>query len=255
MTSNTNIMFPEDNYDTTVPQKILWSCVARNDVILAEAGTDVYDGSVTSTARELLKRKPTPGFEFHTQSRQRGLSHRLKGVKFHLFEHGPESTNNDTQPVLSVWVFAAVYDPSLIDKLPVQSFLEKLVGITEFQRETAEWREGTTLACQASFAPILLQRMQEVTYYGKMAMIQSELDSSKALMQQNIERLLERGEKLDNLNERSTKLKQMAGVFKKQSKRIRRMKMLQNAKYGAMMGTAITVGVAIVVIPPLVAIL
>jgi hypothetical protein len=75
-------------------------------------------------------------------------------------------------PTTRVWVFAAVYDPSLIDKGPVQSFLEKTIGISELFHETDDlWKEGGSLARQNTFAPMLLQRMQEVTSLGKMAML------------------------------------------------------------------------------------
>jgi len=221
--------------------------VARNDVILAEAGDDVFDGSVAQTARELMKKKPTPGYEFHTQGRKRGISHRLKSVKFHVYDHCEEQ--------VLIWVFAAVYDPSIIKLKDVQSFLEKIVAITEVFRESEEWKYGDTLACQASFAPILLQRMQEVTYYGRMALLEERLDATKALMQQNIEEILEREAKLEALNEDATRMQEMAAVFKKQSNKLRRLKMMQNAKHGLIMGTAITAGVAVVVVPPLIAIL
>lgn len=232
------------NEDT--PEKILWSCVARNDTILAEAGDENFDGSVAATARGLLGRKPTPGFEFHSENSKK-YSYRLKGVKFHLYDQHMGKQ--------IIWVYAAVYDPSAVEKQEVQSFIEKIVGITEHQRESPEWIFGDTLTAQESFAPILLQRMQEVTYYGKMAMLEEKLNYSKVIMEQNIAKILENEEKLDDLREDTTKLQDMASVFKKRAKRVRRMKMMQNAKYGIMMGTAVTAGVAIVVIPPLVAIL
>jgi hypothetical protein len=98
-----------------------------------------------------------------------------------LYETVPAEGNDDYGDTMTaerlptttrIWVFAAVYDPSLIDKVPVQSFLEKMIGISELFRETDDlWKEGGTLAWQNTFAPILSQRMQEVTSLGKMAML------------------------------------------------------------------------------------
>lgn len=278
-------------------QHILWSCIARDSTILVEAGEDVYGGNVAETARQLLQQPITPGYEFYSQKKKRpqplkqirqSLSKRknqqqqhlqlsaccsdaaevernyprLKGVKFHLYDHRWDDDDNDNDgddnSVMTsiVWVFAAVYDPSMLDQVQVQSFLEKMVGITEHQRiQDPEWTSGSTLDCQASFAPVLLQRMEEITYMGKMAMLEQKLETSKSIMKNNIDLILEREEQLDDLDERGKRLKEMAVVFKKRTKKVRRMQMMQNAKYGAAVGTAIATGVAVVVVPPLVALL
>jgi len=124
-------------------------------------------------------------------------------------------------------------------------------------RETDDhWKRGGTLAAQATFAPILLQRMQEVTYLGKMALLEERLDATKATMQDNIELILEREERLRALNDdKATRLQEMAAGFRKNTRRVRRLKMMQDAKHGLLVGAAITGVVAVIVVPPLVAIL
>ena len=246
-------MNSSDEFETAMEKKVLWSCIARNDVILAEAGQDEWDGAVTATAQGLLQKKGTAGWEYHSSPLKNGprnpfrKNNCLKGVKFHL--HDSESSQ-------IVWVFAAVYNPQNVELKEVQSFIEKIMGITEMNRdEDRAWRTGPKLACQSSFAPILLQRMEDVTYLGKMAMLSEQLDTSKQMMQDNITRILEREEQLDDLVERGTRLENMAADFKKKTKNVRRRMMLQNAKHGVVLGTAITAGVAVVVVPPLVALL
>ena len=202
---------------------ILWSCVARNEVILAEAGEDHYGGLVTQTALGLLHKRGTAGWEYHSQSLQGGLQGRfrkggkLRGVKFHLLDTDSENI---------VWVFAAVY--LNVELIEVQSFIEKIIGITENYRDAdPEWRTGLRLACQESFAPILLQRMQDVAHLGKMAMLSGQLDSTKQIMHDNITKILERE---DRLLEKATRMEQMAADFKKKTKGLRRRMMWQNAK-------------------------
>jgi tetrahydromethanopterin S-methyltransferase subunit B len=274
-------------------QHILWSCVARDDIILAEAGVDLHGGAVAETARQLLQRKSTAGWEFHAQrqnmnnvgvrmpaawrnrkkAQPQSQSYastapppqRLKGVKFHLYETVPGEGDDDygdnitaerLPPITRIWVFAAVYDPSLIDKVPVQSFLEKIIGISELFRETEDlWKVGGTLACQNTFAPILLQRMQEVTSLGKMAMLHEQLTMTQEIMSDNIALILQNDEQLHDMQEKGSRLQEMAHVFKKRTKAVRRAKMMQNAKHGLILGTVITAGVALIVVPPLVALL
>ena len=237
--------------------KILWSCVARNETILAEAGEDCYGGLVAETAKGLLSRKPTPGYEFHQSRRWNPVRQssrsqpRLRGCKFHIYEHDTENVQN-----VMVWVFAAVYDIAAVELVEVQSFLEKIVTLTEMFREDEEWRNGETLSLQSTFAPILLQRMQEVTYLGKMAMLEQSLDESRKIMSDNVDLLLDREEVLrEKLDKKSSAMTDMAQVFKKRTRKVRRMKMMQNAKHGLLMGTAVTAGVACIVVPPLVALL
>jgi hypothetical protein len=254
---------------------ILWSCVSRGDVILAEAAACCCGGGtqqeVAQTASELLAKAATPGFEYHGKRQQRDPRHnrpfrrrrraQLKGIKFHLYEPEEEGDDDDDenkeswekQGPLRMWVFAAVYDPALADRVQVKSFLEKMVVLTEPLR--GEWATLPSLGAQAEFAPILLQRMQELQWAGRTAMLEERLDTSKLVMQRNIEMLLDRGERLHDMEERATRLRDAAAVFRKRSRKVRRMKMWQNAKHGLVLGTAITAGVAVCVVPPLVAIL
>jgi Synaptobrevin len=252
---------------------ILWSGIARNDVILMNAGEET-DGSVTQTAQDLLNKPSTPGFEFHTQSsnshtgtveRVRQLatsfsrdnaskgdsSERLKGIKFHVYEQ-----DTDTEGGMIMWVFAMVYRSSTLTKRQAQGWLEKIVVLTEnFREHDRAWRYGGNLAAQPVFEPILRQRMQEVTHYGKIALLEEQIESTKLVMERNIELILEREEKLEKLNQDASNLQEAAQVFKKRSKQVRRMKMMQDAKYGLMVGALVTGVVAVIVVPPLVAIL
>ena len=223
---------------------IHWSCVCRNDTILVEAGEDNFDGEVTRIAQELLKKRPTPGYEYYSPFRSP-----LKGIKFHVYEKQEASDD------FLIWVFACVYD-NTVKKDQAQSFLEKICGLTQIQREEEyRWRHGDTLAAQEPFAPILLQRMEEVGYMGRFAMVNCQVNSVKEQMGRNIDLILERGEKLEDLSKEATRLEEMSKSFKKGAKKLKRIQMWQNAKYGLVVGTAVTAGIAVIVVPPLVALL
>eukprot|EP00523_Entomoneis_sp_CCMP467_P006611 CAMPEP_0168732570 /NCGR_PEP_ID=MMETSP0724-20121128/7838_1 /TAXON_ID=265536 /ORGANISM="Amphiprora sp., Strain CCMP467" /LENGTH=283 /DNA_ID=CAMNT_0008779591 /DNA_START=212 /DNA_END=1063 /DNA_ORIENTATION=- len=283
MTENNNPQDTASSTTTDAPpvirdaqsEKILWSSICRNGTVLCEAGDDPFNGAVSETAHGILNRKATPGWEYFTlnngdgwfggsskaKKNVEGRVPRLKGIKFHVYDTINDD-GADEEPL--IWVFCAVYNPEASSwpeqnknqLSDVQSFIEKIVGLTEMPRSVdPEWRLGGTLACQANFAPILLQRMQEVTYLGTMARLSQQVESATELMQDNITAIMEREEKLQHMQEKSTKLQDMATVFKKKSNGLRRRMMMQNAKHGLVLGTAITAGVAIVVVPPLIAIL
>lgn len=224
---------------------ILWSGIARNNIILAEAGEDFHDGAVINTAQKLLKKKATPGWEY-ARSRRDGL----RGFKFHVFDESNIITDD-----MIVWSFIAIAETSL-EEDQVKSYLEKLVYITDVMRsENDDWRNGEMLAAQETFAPILLDKMEQVSHQGRLAMVNDSVSSTRELMAENIEMALERSGKLEELDNEAKDLSAMSKVFKTRAKDIKRFSMWQNAKHGLLIGTAITAGVAVVTVPPLVAIL
>lgn len=224
---------------------ILWSAICRNNIVLAEAGEDLYDGAVVNTAQKLLQKKATAGWEF-ARSRREGL----RGFKFHVFDESNVGTED-----MIVWSFVAVAETSL-EEDQVKSYLEKLVYITEVMRSNDdEWRNGDMLVAQATFAPILLNKMEQVSRQGRLAMVNDSVNSTRELMAENIEMALERSGKLEDLNKEAEDLSAMSKAFKTRAKDIKRFSMWQNAKHGLVVGTAITGIVAAITVPPLVAIL
>jgi tetrahydromethanopterin S-methyltransferase subunit B len=233
-----------DNNDRA-PEAILWSAICRGDKILAEAGSADNYHEVTCIATSLLKKKDTPGWEFYAQRRSP-----CKGIKFHVYDR--DSLTGD----IIIWKFAAVYDSNTVKKDQVMSFLEKLSVITEMQRqEDYGWRYGDVLAAQETFAPTLQQRMQEVAYMGRYAMVNEKIDGVKEVMASNIEMILANGESLEDMQDKATNLEKAAQQFRKRAKDVKRFRMWQNAKYGLVVGTTVTGVVALVIIPPLIALL
>jgi Synaptobrevin len=251
---------------------ILWSAISRGDLVLAQATVEDYhwEESLEECANLLLRKKATPGWEFVTYNKPRiraPMDHpqypKLKGMKFHIYEHRSQEDEEaeDTSPFarnrpnagLIIWSISAVYDPCAVDTIQVQSFIQKMVTITQMFRDSDDtWKYGTApLAAQKQFAPILYQRMSEVSYLGKLCMVQDQVESLKEIMARNIELILERGDRLERLQEQSTDLSHMASIFKKRSAQVKRQMLWQNAKHGLVLGSAITAGVAIVVVPPL----
>lgn len=226
-------------------QGILWSCLSRNNIIVAAAHT-LHDPRVQHVSQELLRKKPTPGWEFYNN---KTFGARLKGLKFHIYEHVEDSEFAEATE-FRIWVVGAVYDPALVETQQAKSFIEKIVGISEvFREHDQKWQTGPQYCAQNSFGPILAQRMQEVTYLGKVAMVEHEFESLKRIMSRNIDMIIDRGDKIERLQEESKQLNEMTAVFKKNSKKLKRKMLWQNAKYGLAVGTAVTVGVAAIAVP------
>jgi len=133
-------------------------------------------------------------------------------MKFHIHAHAANG----------VWGVCCVYDANF-SELQARGFLEKLAFMTEPNRSTALWQTGGTLAAQDQFAPTLLQRMEQANSMGKTAMISAKVDEVKAIMHENIELLLDRGDKLEDLEEKATGLAKISQAFHKQARNAKRM--------------------------------
>jgi len=215
---------------------IVWAAVQRDGVTLAECGEDAHGGTVLALAKKILEKKPSPGWEYDKKGQ-------LHAIKFHVHESS------------IVWTACCVYVNGAIPEIQAKGFLEKIILLSEPLRSEPAWRKGSTLAAQDSFAPTLLQRMEQANSTGKVAMVSDQVNEVKELMSNNIELLLERGQKLDELEEKATFLGKMSQQFHKGARSARRFQMWQQAKFGMATGTAVTVGVAAVSVPPLVAVM
>lgn len=236
---------------------IAWSCVARDGVILAEAGSDDGNGRVVRTAQRVSKMRPTAGWEKTRSMRDAPY----RGIKFHLHQAVcdddgcVDGRQTGGAEGIIIWTFCAVYDSKSVSEENVKAFLTKITFVTEALRGMPWWREGETLSAQASFAPTLQQQMESAERDGKLSMLNQHVEETKDIMASNIENILQRGERIEDLQDEAKELSEMSRVFKKRAKQLRRFKMWQNAKHGVVIGTAVTAGVGVVVIPPLIALL
>ena len=97
----------------------------------------------------------------------------------------------------------------------------------------------------SEFNMVLAQDMERYSRSDNVSKLRSQVDEVKDVMTQNIERVLERGEKLDDLVDKTEDLEASAATFQKTAKRIRKKFWWKNTK---MMIILISVGVVIVII-------
>ena len=224
---------------------IAWSCVARDGIVLAEAGFDDEKGRVIRTANSISSKKPTCGWEVALSLQNAPY----RGIKFHVHE---ATGDNDT---ILIWSFCCVYNSKGTRQECAKAFLSKLVTITEPLRCMPWWREGAALSAQTSFAPSLLQLMESAERDYNVSCLKQRVEETRAIMQRNIAAVLERDEKIEDLQVKAEDLNQMSSVFKKKCRKLKKFKMQQNAKHGYLMGTAVTVVGGMIIVPPLIALI
>ena len=180
------------------------------------------------------KKQPTAGWEYERLGS-------LRAAKFCVHEGKGDSRR-------IVWAACAVYDADF-PKEQAFGFIEKLTFLTEAMRSTPEWREGGLMSQQATFGPMLQQRMEQANSGGKAAMISDQVGEVKELMNENIELMLENQDNLEELRDKSDAMAAASKQFHKGARRVKRFKMTQQAKLGAAAGLAVTAGVAVVTVP------
>ncbi|KAK3090721.1 hypothetical protein FSP39_014088 [Pinctada imbricata] len=121
--------------------------------------------------------------------------------------------------------------------------------------------QSGTLAMQAvsagphemdsEFSFVFSQNMEKFSKPGagdNVSALRSQVDEVKDVMTQNIERVLERGERLENLIDKTEELESSAATFQKTAKRIQRKYWWSNLKMKIILGVVVFVILVIVVV-------
>ena len=130
---------------------ILWTAVTRGSTVIAEAGEDTRGGLVLNLAKRILEKRPGPGWEFERMDS-------LRAIKFHIHDRIDESGSTS---VMYVYAICCVYDWQC-PEMHAKGYVGKIALLSAPLRATLEWQSGSSLAAQQSFAPNLIQQMQQV---------------------------------------------------------------------------------------------
>eukprot|EP00535_Pseudo-nitzschia_heimii_P008622 CAMPEP_0197178540 /NCGR_PEP_ID=MMETSP1423-20130617/3791_1 /TAXON_ID=476441 /ORGANISM="Pseudo-nitzschia heimii, Strain UNC1101" /LENGTH=286 /DNA_ID=CAMNT_0042628309 /DNA_START=132 /DNA_END=992 /DNA_ORIENTATION=- len=230
--------------------------VARNGTILADATLEGYrehDPFVADTVHQLRSKRPTPGWEFASlpRWRRRACPIRLRGAKFHVYDHDfQDEDDEDDEHAFCIWSVGCVYDADALETKHVESFVRHVVEATNDLREQdIVWKTGGYLAVQHQFSPILLRMMPDAPRYAKIDELRQEVDALKDIMQDNIAKILDRDERLSDIQDLAEELTASAAVFKKNSlalkQKMRRKQLWLRATYGFATATAISAVIAV----------
>jgi vesicle-associated membrane protein 7 len=96
------------------------------------------------------------------------------------------------------------------------------------------------------FSPVLASQMERFSQEGsgdQISTLQSQVEEVKGVMTQNIERVLERGQRLEDLMDKTNDLEAHAATFKKTSSRVQHRMWWRNTRW-----TIILIAVSILVV-------
>ncbi|GMH13076.1 hypothetical protein Nepgr_014917 [Nepenthes gracilis] len=190
-------------------QNLIYSFVARGTVILAEYTE--FTGNFTSIASQCLQKLPATNNKF---------TYNCDGHTFNFL-------------VSDGFTYCVVAVESAGRQLPM-AFLERVKD--DFNKRYGGGKAATALAkgLNKDFGPKLKEHMQYCVDHpeemNKLAKVQAQISEVKGVMMENIEKVLDRGEKIDLLVDKTDNLHNQAQEFRQQGTKMRRKMWLQNMK-------------------------
>ncbi|CAO2824509.1 unnamed protein product [Amaranthus hypochondriacus] len=190
-------------------QSLIYSFVARGTVILAEFTE--FTGNFTSVATQCLQKLPSSSSKF---------TYNCDGHTFnYLVDNG--------------FTYCVVAVESAGRQIPI-AFLEKVKD--EFTKKYTGGKAKTAAAkgLNKDFGPKLKEQMQYCVDHpeeiNKIAKVKAQVSEVKGVMMENIEKVLDRGEKIELLVDKTENLRSQAQDFKTQGTKIRRKMWWENMK-------------------------
>ncbi|XP_031502225.1 vesicle-associated membrane protein 721-like [Nymphaea colorata] len=190
-------------------QSLIYSFVARGTVILAEFTE--FSGNFTAIASQCLQKLPSSNNRFTYTCDNHTFNY--------LVEDG--------------FTFCVVAVESVGRQVPV-AFLERVKD--DFIKRYSGGKAATAVAhsLNREFGPKLKEHMQYCVDHAdevsKLAKIKDQVSEVKGVMMENIEKVLDRGQKIELLVDKTEDLRSQAQDFRSQGTKMRRKMWFQNMK-------------------------
>ncbi|TPX47475.1 hypothetical protein SeMB42_g03289 [Synchytrium endobioticum] len=197
---------------------IIYSVVARGPVILAEASTQT--GNYVQVVNHILEKV------------EEGSNNKMTFVYDRYLFHYLHRDNV---------IYLCLADDTFGRRIPF-AFLDEIAK--RFEAAYSPERAQSTIAYGLNeFSKTIQQQME---YYSnpsadKIRQVQGEIDVVKDVMVSNIEKVLERGERIDILVDKTDSLNQASFAFKKRSTALRRQMWWKNTRLMIILGIVLAV--------------
>jgi vesicle-associated membrane protein 7 len=218
------------------------ACIAHNTTILTECTTSA--SSQTSSLASLILPKIQ-----HTSPQKLTYTHGAHHI--HYIAEAP--SQHPGSPSAGGLTFLVIAEAALGRRVPFGFLFEiRRRFFDEFPAEATDFAEQPNYGC-ASFNAALRGLMVEygTTTHGKedaIGNVQREIDDVRGIMTRNIEGLLERGERIDLLVDKTDRLGGSAREFRMRSRGLKRQMWWKNVKLMALLGLVLVLIVVSIVI-------
>jgi vesicle-associated membrane protein 7 len=222
----------------------LSACIAHNSTILTECTTSAT--SQTSSLASLILPKID-----HSTPQKLTYTHGTHHI--HYIAASP-SEYPSTHPTAGGLTYLVISDSSAINRRISFGFLVELRKrfLSQHPPETTDFSDLPNYGC-ASFNTDTRALMVEygTTAHGRddaITNVQREIDDVKGIMTRNIEGLLERGERIDLLVDKTDRLGQGASEFRVRSRGLKRRMWWKNVKLMGLLGFVVVLILVTIVV-------
>ncbi|KAJ4955634.1 hypothetical protein NE237_012417 [Protea cynaroides] len=190
-------------------ESFIYSFVARGTMILAEYTE--FTGNFPAIASQCLQRLPSSNNKF------------TYNCDLHTFNFLVEDG----------YAYCVVAKESVGKQVSI-AFLERMKA--DFKKRYGGGKADTAIAksLNKEFGPVMKEHMQYIIDHaeeiGKLLKVKAQVSEVKSIMLENIDKAVDRGEKLEILADKAEDLRSQAQDFKKQGTQIRRKMWFQNMK-------------------------
>ncbi|KAD5803667.1 hypothetical protein R6Q59_024199 [Mikania micrantha] len=206
---------------------LIYSFVARGTVIIAEYTE--FKGNFTTVASQCLQKLPANNNRF---------TYNCDGHTFnYLIDNG--------------YTFCVVAVESAGRNIPA-AFLERVKD--DFNKKYSGGKASTAAAksLSKSFGPKMKEQMKYCVSHpeeiDKIAKVKAQVSEVKGVMIENIEKVLDRGEKIELLVDKTDNLRNQANDFKKQGTKMKRKMWIQNMKIKLVVASIVIVLIMLVIL-------
>lgn len=217
-------------YSATGPDmgSIVYALVARNATILAESSAPGIQGNVATVSFSLIDKIRT-GSEDNKAGDSRA-SYALERHAFHLLRS-------------KGFTFLCVADQTMGRERPF-AFLED-VRTRFISLHCEEASSAAAYSLNDAFSPVMLERL---LFYNDpktntLSRVRGQVEELRGVMIDNIEQILERGERLELLVERTDNLAERTVVFKRGATKLRRQEWWRNVRTNVTVGGLALLGI------------
>ncbi|KAK2730339.1 vesicle-associated membrane protein 7 [Colletotrichum kahawae] len=221
---------------------LLYSCIAHNNTILSECTTSA--SSQTSSLASLI----LPKIE-HSSPQKLTYTHGSHHI--HYIAEAP--SDHPDHPSAGGLTFLVIADASLGRRIPFGFLFEiRRRFLEQFPADSTDYAELPNYGA-ASYNGQLKKFMVDygTTSGGKddaISNVQREIDDVRGIMTRNIEGLLERGERIDLLVDKTDRLGGSAREFRVRSRGLKRKMWWKNVKLMALLALVVILIVMAIVI-------
>ncbi|KAK8664531.1 hypothetical protein V6N13_084316 [Hibiscus sabdariffa] len=191
------------------PKPLIYAFVSRGDVVLAEYTE--YSGNFNSIALQCLQKLPSSNNKF---------TYSCNGHTFNFL-------------VDTGYIYCVVADESAGRQMPI-AFLERIKDDFVSKYSSGKAAAAPAFSLNKEFGLKLKEQMQYCIEHpeeiSKLAKVKAQVSEVKGVMMENIEKVLDRGEKIDMLVDKTENLHHQAQDFRSTGTKIRRKMWLQNMK-------------------------